>query len=84
MDKRPRHTNYSPSYLFTVRIWREKAKDNDKEWRGQVEQVLGGRCGYFREWPTLITFLEETLAELEPDAFPIQGKEVSGPDVEVD
>ncbi len=53
------------SHLFVVRIWSERVGENRKEWRGQVEQVLSGKVGYFREWATLVSFLEEALAALD-------------------
>ncbi len=40
--------------------------ENQKEWRGQVEYVMSGKVSYFRDWPTLVAFLQETLAVLEP------------------
>ncbi len=67
MDKQLGQAKLAFSHLFVVRIWCELVGENHKEWRGQVEQVLSGKVGYFREWSTLIAFLEEALAALEPD-----------------
>ena len=52
------------SHLFTVRIWSEILGDGQTEWRGQVKVVTSGETLYFREWPSLITFLERTLTEV--------------------
>lgn len=49
------------SQLFTVRVWVESLGDGRSEWRGKVQHVLGGEAAYFRDWPTLITFLSHWL-----------------------
>ncbi|NCC34617.1 MAG: hypothetical protein EOM24_21760 [Chloroflexia bacterium] len=50
------------SHLFTVRLWNEVVSENCTEWRGKVQHVLSGEMHYFRDWPTLITFLSEMSA----------------------
>ncbi len=67
MDKRSEKTIMTSSHLFTVRIWQGNVGEDHKEWRGKVEQVLSGKACYFRDWSTLVAFLEESLAELYPD-----------------
>jgi hypothetical protein len=57
------------SHLFTIRMWHEKLADDRLEWRGQVQHVASGKARYFRDWPTLVTFLQETLNNL-PDERP--------------
>jgi hypothetical protein len=52
------------SHLFTVRIWPE-AVGEEIEWRGKVQHVTSGETRYFRDWPALVTFLEELLATSE-------------------
>jgi hypothetical protein len=52
------------SYLFTVRIWPE-AVGEEIEWRGKVQHVTSGKMCFFRDWPTLVAFLEEILAASE-------------------
>jgi hypothetical protein len=49
------------SQLFTVRLWLEDLGEGRSEWRGKVEHVLSGQTRYFRDWATLITFLQEML-----------------------
>ncbi len=45
------------SQLFTVRLWREQLSDHG-EWRGKVQHVMSGETRYFRDWETLIDFLQ--------------------------
>lgn len=51
----------SQSHLFSIRIWTEEGHNMDGTWRGQVEHVLSGERQYFRDWETLVKFLQ-TLA----------------------
>lgn len=44
-----------------LRLWPEEFDDGQVEWRGQVQHVTTGRRRYFREWSTLLAFLQETL-----------------------
>ena len=53
----------STSYLSTVRIWLEEVAGDESEWRGNVQHVLSGEARYFRNWPTLLAFLLETVPE---------------------
>jgi len=55
------------SHLFTLRLWREELGGGETEWRGKVQHVTSGEVRYFREWPTLIAFLEQVLSGSEPD-----------------
>jgi len=55
------------SQLFTVRIWREDLTDNRIEWRGQVQHVTSGKARYFRDWQTMVAFLQETLTDQTKD-----------------
>ena len=55
------------SHLFTLRLWREELGGGETEWRGKVLHVTSGEVRYFREWPTLIAFLEQVLSGSEPD-----------------
>jgi hypothetical protein len=50
------------SHLFTLRVWPEDMGDGRIEWRGQVKHVLSGETSYFRDWPTLIAHLQQSLA----------------------
>jgi hypothetical protein len=43
--------------------------EDQSEWRGQVEHLIGRKTCYFRDWSTLVSFLEETLAVLERDSI---------------
>lgn len=56
---------YSHSLLFTVRLWKEEMGSAGNEMRGEVRHVLGGGVRYFQDWSTLVTFLAETVHELE-------------------
>jgi hypothetical protein len=55
------------SHLFTVRLWNEVVSEDRTEWRGKVQHVLSGEVRYFRDWPTLIAFLMDTVGEQERD-----------------
>jgi hypothetical protein len=48
-----------------VRVWFEDLGDGKTEWRGQVKHVMSGEVRYFREWPNLVTILQEMLTEPE-------------------
>jgi hypothetical protein len=52
----------SLSHLFTVRLWQEELGDGQIELRGKVQHVTSGEVRYFRDWPTLITFLQALLS----------------------
>jgi hypothetical protein len=53
------------SHLFTVRLWTEQCGTGQVERRGQVQHVLSGERRYFRDWATLLTYLEAKLQEVE-------------------
>jgi len=59
--------NAPRSQLFTIRMWREELSDNRVEWRGQVQHVSSGKARYFRDWQTMVTFLQDTLTEQMKD-----------------
>ena len=50
------------SHLFTIRMWPEDCADGSIEWRGQVRRVINGDTHYFREWSSLVDFLENVLS----------------------
>ena len=52
------------AHLFTVRLWSEVLGDGRTEWRGQIQHVTNREKCYFREWSTLVSFLERKLSEL--------------------
>lgn len=58
------------SHLFTVRLWTEPLGDGRFEWRGWVQHVLSGRRRSFRDWPALVSYLEEKLQELDAEETP--------------
>jgi hypothetical protein len=58
------------SELFIVRIWTEDLGKGQSEWRGQVLHALSNKSTYFRQWSTLINFLQEVLTELKRDNSP--------------
>ncbi len=49
------------SHLFTIRLWPELLDDGQVEWRGKVQHILSGEARYFRDWSTLITYMQEML-----------------------
>jgi hypothetical protein len=58
------------SHLFTVRLWTEALGDGQMERRGQVQHVLSGERHYFRDWTSLMDFLEDKLQQLDQDEIP--------------
>jgi hypothetical protein len=56
----------SHMYLFTVRMWREDLGAGQREWRGELHDVVSGEVRYFRDWPTLIALLQALLPDPEP------------------
>jgi hypothetical protein len=57
----PTRENEVRSYLFTVRVWPESVGDDRVEWRGKVQYVTSGEALFFRDWHSLVEFLEGTL-----------------------
>jgi hypothetical protein len=55
------------SHLFTLRLWREDLGGSETEWRGKVQHVTSGEVRYFRDWPTLIAFLQQVLSGSGPN-----------------
>lgn len=55
------------SHLFTLRLWAEDIGNDQTEWRGRVQYVPSGEAHYFRDWPTLITYLLKMLPGPGPD-----------------
>lgn len=53
------------SHLFTLRVWPEALGGGRAEWRGKVQHVTSGETRYFRDWPSLVAFLQEMLPELD-------------------
>jgi hypothetical protein len=49
------------THLFTVRVWREDMGAGQAEWRGAVQHVVSGEMRYFRDWPTLVAWLQAML-----------------------
>ena len=48
-------------HLFTLRLWAEKEREGQTEWRVQLQNVATGESRYFRDWPTLIHLLVAML-----------------------
>jgi hypothetical protein len=56
------------SHLFTVRLWTEPLGDGRLERRGQVQHLLSGERYAFRDWTTLLNFLEEMVQRLDEES----------------
>jgi hypothetical protein len=72
------------SHLFSLRLWLEVVDDPQVEVRGQVQHVLSGETRYFRDWATLVVWLDTMVSTLESNAQPeedpvISAKEESYP-----
>ena len=48
----------SRSQFFALHVWKEDLGDRRCEWRGRVRHVPSGSVCYFREWNTLVQFLD--------------------------
>jgi hypothetical protein len=60
------NNQYIPrSHLFTIRLWSEAQEGDRVENRGRVQYVLSGERRFFRDWSTLVEFLEAKLRELD-------------------
>jgi hypothetical protein len=46
------------STMFSIRVWREELGSDQWELRGKVLHLHSGEAAYFRDWETLIGFLE--------------------------
>lgn len=66
------------SHLFTLRLWLEELGSGQTDWRGKVQHVNGGEARYFRDWPTLETFVEGLLCRSDPHG--LHSDEVEEPD----
>ena len=59
-----------PTHLFTLRLWSEVWGEGQGETRIQVKHVLSGETRYFREWTTLLTYLQAKMHELDQEERP--------------
>jgi hypothetical protein len=66
----PTRENEARSYLFTVRVWPEAVGDDRVEWRGKVQHVTSGEALFFRDWRSLVEFLEGALPSKHEQALP--------------
>ncbi len=55
------------THLFILRLWRESLGDGRFEWRGRVQHVFGGERHSFRDWSSLVDYLERRLDELDAE-----------------
>ena len=51
------HNHAVRSQPLLLRIWEEEGADGQIEWRGKVQQVVGGQARSFRGLPDLVTTL---------------------------
>jgi hypothetical protein len=58
------------SHLFTVRLWTEPLGNGQFERRGRVQHALSGERRYFRDWPSLVRYLERKLQQLDTKETP--------------
>jgi hypothetical protein len=61
---------FQRSHLFMIRLWTEALGDGQVERRGQVHYVLTGERRSFRDWSTLVSYLEVKLQELDEGETP--------------
>jgi hypothetical protein len=49
-------------FLFTLRLWQEPLGQDEFEWRGRVQSVVGGDTLFFRDWSGLVATLQRLVA----------------------
>jgi hypothetical protein len=54
-----------PSYLFTLRLWKEPLGEGQVELRFQVQHVLTGENRIFRDEAQLVAYLRAKIEEAE-------------------
>jgi hypothetical protein len=59
------------THLFTVRLWLEDLGEGQTEWRGEVRYVVSDEIRYFRDWPTLVAFLQAMLPKTGDADLPV-------------
>ena len=52
-----------PSTHFALQVWPERTDGHGVEWRGKIHHLASGDAQYFRDWPTMMAFLETTLTD---------------------
>jgi len=56
-------TSRSPMTRFALQIWPQDIGDGRVEWRGKVHHLDSREARYFRDWPTMLSFIEAALGE---------------------
>ncbi len=58
------------THLFVLRVWArpDAAGAAGRQWGGKVQQILGGRAGYFGSWPALVDLIQSMLPGPAPEA----------------
>ena len=49
--------------MFTLHLWQEDMGNGRCEIRGQVKHVLSKETIYFRDWSSLLAFLQQKVSE---------------------
>ena len=56
---------------FVVRIWHKQATNaQERQWRGEIEQIQNGLRWRFHTLIDLLTFLQQAADDYETDASP--------------
>jgi len=50
---------------FSLQIWPESGDEGKTEWRGKVHHLATGNSRYFRDWATMLAFLERASTNSE-------------------
>ncbi len=53
-----------PVSRFSLQIWPEDVGEGRVEWRGKVHHMASREARYFRDWPTMLTFIQSELRTL--------------------
>ncbi len=61
------HSNHAR--IFILKLWQEVLDEGrsrkQTEWRGRIQDVSSGKTHYFRDWPTIVKFISNSMPELE-------------------
>ncbi len=66
------------SHLFIVRISVHNSETGEREWHGKVQHAPSGSVRYFRDWATLVAYLDQVLADATRGASADSDAQIDG------
>jgi hypothetical protein len=64
-------------HLFVLKLWLEELGDGKTEWRGVIQAMSTREKRYFREWQTLLDFLQHSCEAAQLQAAPADNFQLS-------